>query len=174
MCHLFQQFISTSRMNSLLILSCLLGLGLSLYTYVVELQLENDVRYKPMCDISPHMSCTKAFMSEYGKGFGIFGKSSPLHKPNSLFGIMYYSMIATLALSNSKFITTVSMVLIIISNIISLWFAYVLYFILYDFCIVCVSTYIVNVFNFLVIQMKMKCINLEHERREQHRRVKKD
>lgn len=32
----------------------------------------------------------------YGKGFGIFGKGSVLHKPNSLFGLMFYSMIATL------------------------------------------------------------------------------
>lgn len=32
----------------------------------------------------------------YGKGFGILPKNSPLHKPNSLFGLMFYSMLATL------------------------------------------------------------------------------
>ncbi|CAH1973704.1 unnamed protein product [Acanthoscelides obtectus] len=174
MCQVLQPHLSVGKINSLLIFFCLIGLGLSIYTYVVELQLEHDARYKPMCDISPHMSCSKAFTSEYGKGFGIFGKSSPLYKPNSLFGLMFYSMIATLAFSNSMFITKVSLVLIVLSNIISLWFAYVLYFILFDFCIVCVSTYIVNVFNFLLIQLKVKSLDIEQERSQQSRGVKRD
>lgn len=49
--------------NQLLIFFCLVGLGLSLYAYSVELMMEENKSYKPMCDISPQMSCTKAFGS---------------------------------------------------------------------------------------------------------------
>ncbi|KAJ8935230.1 hypothetical protein NQ314_012926 [Rhamnusium bicolor] len=90
--------VSIHKVNSWLTLSCLIGLGLSLYAYTVELQVEMDDKYQPMCDIHPHVSCSKAFKSDYGKGMGIFGKDSVLHKPNSLFGLMFYSMIATLGM----------------------------------------------------------------------------
>lgn len=99
----------------------------------------------------------------YGKGFGIFGKESKLHQPNSLFGLMFYSMIATLAQSNSKFIGLLSLLAIALSNIMSLYFAYILYFKLYDLCVVCVSTYIVNVVNLILIQLKLKTIKTLQE-----------
>ncbi|KAJ8959651.1 hypothetical protein NQ318_021839 [Aromia moschata] len=155
--------ISLSKVNSWLTLSCLVGLGLSLYAYAVELQVEMNENYQPICDINPHVSCSKAFKSDYGKGFGIFGKDSKLHKPNSLFGLMFYSMIATLAQSNARFIVLFSLVLIAISNLLSLYFAYILYFILYDLCIVCVSIYVVNVVNLILIQLKMKALKAMEE-----------
>ncbi|KAJ8923430.1 hypothetical protein NQ315_001989 [Exocentrus adspersus] len=156
--------LSLQRINSLLTLSCLVGLGLSLYAYIVELQLEADENYQPMCDLNPHVSCSKAFKSEYGKGFGIFGEGSIFHKPNSLFGLMFYSMIATLAQTNSRFIVLVSLFAIALSNILCLYFAYILYFILYDLCIVCVSIYVVNVINLILIQLKMKFLkSVEHQ-----------
>lgn len=56
--------VSIKLLNYGLTLSCLLGLGLSIYTYVVELAIEQNENYVAMCDINEHMSCTKAFKSE--------------------------------------------------------------------------------------------------------------
>ncbi|XP_018572936.1 vitamin K epoxide reductase complex subunit 1-like protein 1 [Anoplophora glabripennis] len=164
--------LSVPRINSWLTFSCIVGLGLSLYAYTVELQLEMDEKYQPMCDLNPHVSCSKAFSSEYGKGFGIFGKGSVLHKPNSLFGLMFYSMIATLAQSNSRYTVLFSLVAIALSNILSLYFAYILYFILYDLCIVCVSIYVVNVINLILIQLKIKLLRTIEENEEEEEEKK--
>ncbi|KAF7280589.1 vitamin-K epoxide reductase [Rhynchophorus ferrugineus] len=144
--------------NQLLTLTCLIGLGLSLYAYAVELHLEQNKNYKPYCDLAEHMSCTKAFDSQYGKGFGIFSKDSIFYKPNSFFGIVFYSMVATLSLSNSPVAVNGSLLLIILSNFASLYFAYILYFILADLCVVCIGTYIVNVINLILITKKHKTI----------------
>lgn len=54
----------TKLLNYSLVFLCLLGLGLSIYSYIVELEIEQDENYKAMCDINEHMSCTKAFKSE--------------------------------------------------------------------------------------------------------------
>lgn len=51
--------------NQLLVFFCLVGLGLSLYAYAVEITTEGNSNYKPYCDISPHMSCTKVFGSSW-------------------------------------------------------------------------------------------------------------
>lgn len=75
---------------------------------------------KALCDMEDtglfdlSISCTKVFMSEYGKGFGlfvcqndkinvknlslgllqkIFGDDSPLVQPNSIYGLIFYSII---------------------------------------------------------------------------------
>jgi len=42
---------------------CFFGMGLSYYSYVVEMAKEHDDKYVAMCDINEHMSCSKAFMS---------------------------------------------------------------------------------------------------------------
>ena len=52
------------RLDAALLWLCLLGVGLSYYAYVVETNKEKDADYKPLCDLSEHVSCTKAFMSE--------------------------------------------------------------------------------------------------------------
>ncbi|XP_065173512.1 vitamin K epoxide reductase complex subunit 1-like protein 1 [Atheta coriaria] len=146
--------------NFLLTFSCFCGLALSIYAYTVELQASVNENYEAMCDISEHMSCSKVFTSQYGKGFGFIGKllgeKSPLNVPNSLVGIMAYSLLATLAQSNSLFITKMSYVLVLVSNLFSLYFAYILYFVLYDFCVVCVSTYVVNFLNMCLTLLKLK------------------
>lgn len=48
------------------------------------------------------------------------------------------------AFKNTWMLSFLLLVQIILSTISSMYFAYILYFILADFCIVCVATYIVN------------------------------
>ncbi|RWS00215.1 vitamin K epoxide reductase complex subunit 1-like protein [Dinothrombium tinctorium] len=62
------------------------GLTLTLYTLYVELQHERNRNYKALCDINEHMSCTKAFTSRYGKGFGLFDTQSHFNIPNPVYG----------------------------------------------------------------------------------------
>ncbi|KDR18052.1 Vitamin K epoxide reductase complex subunit 1-like protein 1 [Zootermopsis nevadensis] len=87
-------------------LTCFFGMGLSYYAYVVETTKEHDESYVAMCDISEHMSCSKAFMSSYGKGFGIarhiFGEDSILNQPNSLGGMLFYCVLIGLNIKTEK------------------------------------------------------------------------
>ncbi|XP_055939527.1 vitamin K epoxide reductase complex subunit 1-like [Argiope bruennichi] len=129
-------------------LCCISGLLLSIYAYHVEVKKEEDANYTAMCDISEHMSCTAAFSSQYGKGFGfmehIVGKDSILNQPNSVYGIIFYLIFMPLAEIPNLTLSKIMILLAVLSNICSIYLAYILIYILYDFCIVCVSTYIVN------------------------------
>ncbi|RZF36366.1 hypothetical protein LSTR_LSTR010407 [Laodelphax striatellus] len=86
--------------NNLLKFFATIGFLLSYYAYNVEVSFEEDSNYVAMCDISEHMSCTKAFSSEYGKGFGltrlIVGEDSPLNQPNGVLGLIFYSIFGLL------------------------------------------------------------------------------
>lgn len=55
---------SVRKINTGIILTCILGFTASYYAYVVETKVEADDSYEAMCDISEHVSCTKAFASE--------------------------------------------------------------------------------------------------------------
>lgn len=52
------------KLNTGLVTACVVGLALSYYAYYVETSKEKDSNYEPLCDISEHVSCTKAFMSK--------------------------------------------------------------------------------------------------------------
>lgn len=149
--------------NNWLTLCCLVGLGLSIYAFAVEQAVEKNPNYHAMCDLGDRVSCTNVFKSDYAKGFGIvgklFGKDHSFNKPNSLFGIIFYSLIATLAQASTPFTTKFSAYAILLSNFASLYFAYILVFILNDLCIVCVSTYLVNGLNLLIIYIKNKHVS---------------
>ena len=126
----------------------LAGLVLCFYTLHVEIHSARDPSYKAMCDISEHMSCSKAFNSKHGKGFGLveplLGKDSPLNLPNPVFGIGLYSLMFVLSFCRSsvavlKFLTFNALA----SCVMSCYLAYILY-LMQDVCVVCFSTYAVN------------------------------
>lgn len=132
---------------SILIL-CIFGILLSCYAYYVKIRKEKDSSYQAMCDISEHMSCTAVLSSSYSKGFGLLdkvtGKDSIFYQSNSVFGIIFYSVFAILGFSWNPQVIKLCVILAVLSNLSSVYLAYILYFILYDFCVVCVSTYVVN------------------------------
>ena len=43
---------------------CMLGFTATTYAYVVDAKVAAADLYEPMCDISEHVSCTKAFTSK--------------------------------------------------------------------------------------------------------------
>ncbi|XP_003699979.1 vitamin-K epoxide reductase [Megachile rotundata] len=135
---------SARKINTAIILTCILGFSVSYYAYIVETKVENDDSYEAMCDISEHVSCTKAFASEYGKGFGIIPETSIFHIANSLYGLIFYALVAILSLSNKYIASAFVLMLAIASNIATIYLAYILYK-LNNICVVCVSTYIINV-----------------------------
>ncbi|ESO97314.1 hypothetical protein LOTGIDRAFT_115113 [Lottia gigantea] len=146
--------------RSFILLLCALGMGLCVYTLHVEISKENDKSYTAYCDISDLISCSRVFTSRYGRGFGlidrVLGKDSILNQPNSVFGMAFYTFQTILAFNSGYVGSVVQLVASIISNIGSVYLAYILYFVLQDFCIVCISTYVVNLLLLFVSIVKYR------------------
>ncbi|XP_075220309.1 vitamin-K epoxide reductase [Lycorma delicatula] len=147
-------------------LSCFIGFCLSYYSYFVETRMEHDKSYTPICDISPHMSCSRAFLSEYGKGFGlvnaVLGNDSVLNKPNGVIGCIFYALFFILSFWNKYAVIITLMVLASLSNFASAYLAAVLYFALYDACVVCISTYVINAVLLLLASQKLKSFKIKN------------
>lgn len=118
-------------MNAILILA-IIGFIISVYTYITEQKVKNDATFKPACDLSDKISCSKPMLSPYANLFFF---------SNALVGIAYYVLIAVLAyfnLMNIIFFAALG------SCAVSCVLAYLLYFKIQAFCILCTSLYIVN------------------------------
>ncbi|KAK4289792.1 hypothetical protein Pmani_037263 [Petrolisthes manimaculis] len=124
------------------------GIVLAVYALYVETAKEHDGNYKAMCDISSSVSCSKVFTSKYGRGFGlvgsILGEDHFLNVPNSIPGIIFYILNIIMGEVKSIGVARAQRVILSLSNLMSLYLGYLLYFVLHDFCVVCVSTYMVN------------------------------
>ncbi|XP_037319302.2 vitamin K epoxide reductase complex subunit 1 [Pungitius pungitius] len=127
---------------------CVLGLFLSAYALHVELSRERDPDYRAMCDLGESVSCSKVFTSRWGRGFGLVqffvAKDSLLNQPNSVLGLLFYTLQMGLGLSLSKEAAALLVLSSWVSVAGSLYLASILTFVLGDFCMVCVSTYVVN------------------------------
>ena len=110
-----------------------IGFILSAYAVSVERRRSLFKNYTPFCDISRHVSCTKAFFSPSGKlVFGI---------PNSVIGLFFYFGVYLLALLGlPRYILYASL----FSSVGTLYLAYVSYIKMKNFCIVCTAVYMVN------------------------------
>lgn len=106
----------------------LVGLVLSLYALWVEHRARHGE--KVLCDFHELISCTKAFLSPYGRIFG-------LH--NAWFGVGLYIIIIT-------FHTRPDIVwpLALVASVLSLYLAFVSYVTMRNFCLVCTAIYLVN------------------------------
>jgi len=154
-----------------------IGLALSLYALYVEYRASNDETYEAVCDISDQISCSKVFLSEYGKVFsylGVVPKDSLLDQPNALYGCVYYVLFAFVHFFYRKtpvgqlilqFLTTVSLVL-------CAYLAYLLTYVLRDKCIVCFATYVCNFVLFLgVMLLPTPKDAIERDSKSQHTEV---
>jgi vitamin-K-epoxide reductase (warfarin-sensitive) len=113
-------------------LLALIGFCISLYGFSIEQKLKKNPNYKPLCDISDAASCTKPIRSPLGKLFGI---------SNTIVGMLFYPAIAFLAWAGWYQLLVLCM---IGASAISLYLAYVLFFQIKTFCLICVVTYFLN------------------------------
>ncbi len=120
----------------ILIIISFVGFLFSLYLFYVEQKLEKNKNYKAVCDISDAMSCTFIAKSEYSHVGGI---------RNSIKGLLYYPLIIVLTLTG--FIPLV-FYLSVVSMIMTVYLAYVSYFKLKNYCVVCIGIYLVNILLF--------------------------
>ncbi|MBI1969927.1 hypothetical protein HYS48_04500 [Candidatus Woesearchaeota archaeon] len=87
---------------------------------------------KPWCDISPNISCTKAFRHEKGKHFGV---------PNTVWGMIFYAVLFAFSFYSMKIVFWMAL----FSVLGSIYLAYELYFKVKSFCVVCTTIYLINV-----------------------------
>jgi len=131
-----------------LVLLCMLGFVVCTYALFVEFHVEANPDYQAMCDINDKMSCTKVLTSQWGKGFGllgyIIGHDHPLNLKNPFFGLAFYLIQLILSDIKGSRACKLQLATAIMANCGTLWLAYILYFVLQDLCLVCVSTYAIN------------------------------
>ncbi|KAI3373071.1 hypothetical protein L3Q82_006415 [Scortum barcoo] len=156
--------VSTPRWERIArLLVCLLGILLSLYAFHVEREKARDPTYKAVCDVSSSISCSKVFSSRWGRGFGllgsIFGNDSALNQPNSVYGIVFYAFQLLLGMTVSAMAALILMTTSILSVVGSLYLGYILYFVLKDFCIICITTYALNFILFILNYKRLVYLN---------------
>ena len=134
---------------------CVIGFSLSLYALHIERSAEADIDYVAFCDISHRISCSKVFLSEYGKIFsylGLIAKDSFLDFPNAFFGSIFYLLIALIyyvsKMSRTTFVLNILLLLAVTSIALSAFLSYILAFLLQDVCVICYSTYVCNILIF--------------------------
>ncbi|XP_066579313.1 vitamin K epoxide reductase complex subunit 1 [Amia ocellicauda] len=141
------------------LLLCAAGLVLSVYAYHVETSRERDASYRAMCDFSSSVSCSKVFTSRWGRGFGLvaplLGSDTVLNQPNSVLGVLFYLLQLGLGQSLSSRAALCLVLSSWLSVVGSLYLAWILTFVLQDFCVVCVSTYLLN-FVLLYINLRRR------------------
>ena len=156
-CGIFQRWLS--------IFLYAIGIGLSSFAYYIELKKEADENYVALCDMDEFISCSSVFNSTYGKGFGLVAlvtgdEKHPLNQPNALYGIIFYSLLGLFYLcsGNSRFMANLQFYSFVLANIMSCYLAYILYFILKTLCVVCVSTYAVNLLLLMLSYCKRRSL----------------
>ncbi|XP_013145266.1 PREDICTED: vitamin K epoxide reductase complex subunit 1-like protein 1 [Papilio polytes] len=135
---------SVTRINRGIIATALVGILVSTYALYVEMAAEARPGYQALCDLSEHASCTRVLTSEFSKGFGFVAEDSTFEVPNCIYGIVFYCIIIYLSTFDNAAVVRLQQFLCLASVVSCVYLGYLLLFVLFDFCIVCVSTYIVN------------------------------
>eukprot|EP00743_Colponemidia_sp_Colp-15_P006313 GILK01006792.1.p1 GENE.GILK01006792.1~~GILK01006792.1.p1 ORF type:complete len:159 (-),score=17.28 GILK01006792.1:249-725(-) len=124
----------------------IIGMAVSGYALYVEHKAVSTPNYKALCDVSEQISCSAVFSSKYGHSVGmLLGDNHYLNLPNAFYGLLFY--VAVFLYDVLTFIPFRHHLFFVASSgavIFSAYLAYILYFVLEDLCLVCVSSYIVN------------------------------
>ncbi|XP_007948458.1 vitamin K epoxide reductase complex subunit 1 [Orycteropus afer afer] len=128
---------------------CLAGLVLSLYALHVKAAHARDKDYRALCDVGTSISCSRVFSSRWGRGFGlvepVLGPDSVLNQSNSIFGCIFYTLQLLLGCLRGRWASVLLVLSSLLSLVGSVYLAWILFFVLYDFCFVCITTYAINV-----------------------------
>lgn len=117
----------------LILLLALVGFAVSFYGLMVERKLKKDPTYKPACDLSDRASCSKPMLSKYSHLFGV---------TNTVLGMAYYGILFAAAMLG---LAKLVLLLAVAGCIASFGFAYILYFKIKSFCLICTTTYVINI-----------------------------
>ncbi|CAK1580201.1 unnamed protein product [Parnassius mnemosyne] len=134
----------TKGYDRAIVATSILGILVSTYALYVEMAAEARPDYKALCDLSEHASCTRVLTSEFSKGFGFAWEDSSLEIPNCVYGTLFYCIMIFLSTFEHPVIVRIQFLLSLAAIASSVYLAYLLLFVLFDFCIVCVSTYLIN------------------------------
>uniref|UniRef100_A0AAY5KCL8 vitamin-K-epoxide reductase (warfarin-sensitive) n=1 Tax=Esox lucius TaxID=8010 RepID=A0AAY5KCL8_ESOLU len=169
--------VSTPRWERIArLLVCVLGILLSVYAFHVETEKSRDSNYRALCDISNSISCSKFSPAvcqchRFGLLGSIFGNDSAMNQPNSVYGILFYVFQLLLGITVSAMAALILMTTSILSVMGSLYLGYILYFVLKDFCILCVTTYALN---FILLMLNYKRLVYLNEAWKQQLTAKQD
>lgn len=126
---------------------CIMGIGACLYAIGIE---KSKTKHKRMCDVNESMSCTLVLTSKYGhmaKLLFHLDENSFFNMSNAQYGLFFYLGLMVFQLYPFTLIPyhSFSFLLATSSSVIaSLGLAYILYYILHNFCMICVCMYIIN------------------------------
>ena len=120
-------------MMTVVVIVALIGLAVSIYGINVENKLKENAQYKAACDLSNQISCSRPMLSEYNKMLGI---------SNNWASALYYCAIIA---STFMELPILPLILSIVGVAVSVVFAYILYFKIHSFCLICTSLYAINI-----------------------------
>ena len=134
---------------------CMTGILVSLYSLHVESMLILTPGYEPSCDISAwEMSCSKVFKSSHSRilsHWNIVDQNSLLDASLPQIALIYFVFlfIEPVLVERYAFFAQVYRVLTHCGVAFNLYLAYVLKFVIGEFCVVCVTNYFLNAGLFL-------------------------
>jgi uncharacterized membrane protein/protein-disulfide isomerase len=131
---------TTSQSRWLVLVFALIGLGASSASTFVHYRLLTEPGYSSACDISATVSCTQAYLSEYGSIAGV---------PVAIGGVLYFALVLAIAALAWRPASSVRdrapgyvFLLSLPAVAFSLYLAYASFFVLHAFCVLCMTTYV--------------------------------
>ncbi len=115
------------------------GFVLSVYGVYVERKIKQDPSYKPACDLSDMVSCSKPILSPYGNMFIV---------SNALIGSAFYAGVLVLALLGYKTLLLYAACAAVMGSV---PLAYILYAKIKSVCLLCTAIYVVNIFMLVTV-----------------------
>jgi uncharacterized membrane protein len=152
----------TSKTRALALAFALLGLGASAASSYVHYQLASDPTYASFCDVNATVSCTQAYLSQYGSLFGV---------PVALLGVAFFAIVlmmialapqprviaggkrtraAERRIVEGESVAGYVFVLSAVGLAFSLYLAWASFFQLRALCVLCVLTYVAVLGLFIV------------------------
>jgi len=141
---------------------CLIGIVICIYAVNIEKSGKNP-KYKRLCDVNESMSCTLVLTSKYGhmaKLLFNLNEHSIFNMSNAQYGLLFYLGLLCFQFypfTLLPYYDVLFFVATLSSVIASIGLAWILYYILHNFCMICVCMYIIN--SLLFTSAVMRLIN---------------
>jgi uncharacterized membrane protein/protein-disulfide isomerase len=138
----------SAKSRTLMLVFALVGLGASTMSSYVHYQLLTEPGYNSFCDVNAKVSCTQAYLSQYGSFMGV---------PVAIGGLIFFAIAALLAgvagRATSSARENAAWYIFLLSTVglaFTLYLAWASYFVLGLFCILCAITYVSVIALFIV------------------------